>query len=149
MSGSARVDPNTRIAVRHPFFRVDEFPVLVLIARSLQDLGRRLDQASPIAFVALLKGESFCVGPITQYDGILAFAGGPKNVGPQDDAVVHQNRSVPIDVHSVSLFAPHLQHAKIPTCTFRETTLLWAMTPHRVRVGGIHTHIDSPLPFSF
>jgi hypothetical protein len=41
---TARIDTHAGIAVRHPFLRIDQFPVLVLVARPFEDLGRSLHQ---------------------------------------------------------------------------------------------------------
>ena len=54
-AGAARVDAHAGIAVRHPFLRIDQLPVLVLVARALQHLGRGLGQARPVALVAFLE----------------------------------------------------------------------------------------------
>src|SRR5262245_34681251 len=54
-AGAARVDPDAGIAVGHPFFRIDELPVLILIAGAAQYFRRGFDQARPVALVALLE----------------------------------------------------------------------------------------------
>ena len=35
-AGAARIDAHDRVAVRHPFLRIDQLPVLVLVARALR-----------------------------------------------------------------------------------------------------------------
>ena len=45
--GAARVDAHQNISVRNPFLRVDQFPVLVFIARVLQNLWARPWSTSP------------------------------------------------------------------------------------------------------
>src|SRR4029077_5280989 len=52
---ATRVDAHTDIAVRHPFLRIDELPVLISVARSIQHFWCSLDQARPVALVALLE----------------------------------------------------------------------------------------------
>jgi hypothetical protein len=54
-TGATRVDAHAGITVRHPFLRIDQLPVLILVARAFQHLGRRLDEALPIALVAFLE----------------------------------------------------------------------------------------------
>jgi hypothetical protein len=54
-SGAARVDPHAGIAVRHPFLRIDELPVLIFVARAAQHFWRGFDQARPVALVAFLE----------------------------------------------------------------------------------------------
>src|SRR5439155_2040166 len=46
--GATRVDAHAGIAVRHPLLRIDQLPVLILVARALEHLGRGLDQACPV-----------------------------------------------------------------------------------------------------
>src|SRR5207237_5553406 len=55
---AARVDAHAHIAIRHPLLRIDELPALIFVARAFEHLGRRLDQARPVGFVALLEGEA-------------------------------------------------------------------------------------------
>src|SRR5690242_8669881 len=54
-AGAARVDADADIAIRHPLLRIDQLPVLVLVAGTLQHLRRGFGQARPIALVFLLE----------------------------------------------------------------------------------------------
>jgi hypothetical protein len=97
---ATRVDAHTGIAVRHPFLRIDQFPVLIFVARARQHLGRGLGQARPVALVAFLERQPLGVGPVAENDRMLPRPRRPEHVGAQDDAVVHGNRRVPIDLHA-------------------------------------------------
>ena len=101
--GAARVDAHAGIAVRHPFLRIDQFPVLIFVARALQHLGRGLGQARPVALVAFLERQPLGVGPVAENDRMLPRPRRPEHVGAQDDAVIHGNRRVPIDLHAAGL----------------------------------------------
>ena len=98
--GAARVDAHAGIAVRHPFLRIDQFPVLIFVARALQHLGRGLGQARPVALVAFLERQPLGVGPVAENDRMLRRPRRPEHVGAQDDAVIHGDRRVPIDLHA-------------------------------------------------
>ena len=100
--GAARVDAHAGIAVRHPFLRIDQFPVLIFVARPLQHLGRGLGQARPIALVAFLERQPLGVWPVAENDRMLPRSLRPEHIGPQHHAVVHGDRRVPIDLHAVS-----------------------------------------------
>jgi hypothetical protein len=102
MTGAATIDANADIAIRHPLLRVDHFPVLILVGRTLGDLGIVADHVVPAALVELvLERQALGVGPQGHDDGITALRRRPEDVGAQYDAVVHRNRHVPIDVHAV------------------------------------------------
>src|SRR5665213_965465 len=64
-SGAARVDAYQNKSVRNPFLRVDQFPVLVFVARVLQNFWRGLCQPRPVPLVALLERQAFGVGAVT------------------------------------------------------------------------------------
>ena len=115
-SGAARIDTQTDIAVRHPFLRIDQFPVLIFVARTLQHLGRRFDEPRPIALVAFLERQSLGVRPVTENDRIPAFGDGTEHVGAQHHAVIHRDRRVPID--------PHMCRG------FRFSSPSWLPSPH-------------------
>ena len=101
-AGAARVDAHAGIAVRHPFLRIDQFPVLIFVARPLQHLGRGLGQARPIALVAFLERQALGVWPVAENDRMLPRSHRPEHIGAQHHAVVHRDRRVPIDLHAVS-----------------------------------------------
>jgi hypothetical protein len=80
-TGAARVDTHTCISFRHPFLWINQFPVLVFVARSLQHFRRGFGQPRPISFVAFLKGKPLGVGAIAQDDRKFAAARRAKYVG--------------------------------------------------------------------
>ncbi len=110
-AATAAVHSHAHVAVRHPFFRVDHFPVLVQVARSGGHVGMLACHGFPRVGVAVLKGEAFGIGSVRQQHRIAAFAHGAKDVGAKDNAVVHGNRRVPIDFHSIANFRFHLRIA--------------------------------------
>jgi len=122
-SGAARVDAHAGIAVRHPFFGIDQFPILILVARALQHFGRRLDEARPLALVAFLERQPFGVGAVTQNDRILSVAKRPEHVRTQNDTVVHADGRVPIDLHAVAHFT---------LCKIHRTPVLFEILYHRI-----------------
>src|SRR6186713_876773 len=104
VAGAAGVDAQTGIAVRHPFLRIDQFPVLVLVARAFQDLRRSFHKPVPKALVAFLECEALGVRAIAQDYWVAALGGRPEDIGAKNDAVVHGDRNIPIDAHSVADF---------------------------------------------
>ena len=144
--GAARVDAHAGIAVRHPFLRIDQFPILILVARSLQNIGRRFDHAAPLARIALLERQPLGVGAVAQNDRIFSTADRPVDIGAQHDAVVHADGRVPIDLHIVADFALGLVHRHVPLR--RQWTALRAVSFDGIGVGGIGAHIDAAFPFS-
>ena len=106
-AGAARIDAHQHVAVRHPFLGVEQLPVLVLVAGAFEHLGRRLDDAQPRALVALLHGQPLGIGPVAQDHRIFAVRDRPEHVGAQHDAVVHLDRGIPIDRHSIADFGFH------------------------------------------
>src|SRR5262249_55491463 len=54
-AGAARIDAHADIAVRYPFLRIDELPVLIFVARAAQHFRRGFDQPRPVSLVAFLE----------------------------------------------------------------------------------------------
>jgi len=111
-AGSARVDPHTCVAVRHPALGIDQLPVLVFVGRTLLDVGVGLHDSHPGMFVVLLEAPAFGVGTVAQNRGIFSLRDRAKHVGAQHDAVVHCDRGVPLDRHAVAGFSSMLAHAR-------------------------------------
>ena len=101
--GAARIDAHDRIALGHPFLRVDHFPVLVPVGRAGERVGVLARHDFPRGLVALLEGEPLAVRPVTQDRRMAAAVVRTEHVGPQHQAVIHLDRSVPLDFH-VSMF---------------------------------------------
>ena len=106
-AGAARIHPQADIAVRHPLLGIEQLPVLVLVAGALQHLGRRLDDAEPLALVALLHRQALGIRPVAHDHRILAVRDRAEHVGAQGHAVVHLDRRIPIDFHAVADFGFH------------------------------------------
>ena len=109
-SGAARVDTHDRVAVGHPFFRIDQLPVLVLVARSFGAFGKGFRHAQPCALVPFLERQPLGVGPVAQDHRIAALGNRAEHVRAQDDAVVHRDRGVPFDDHAVARLGFRLGH---------------------------------------
>src|SRR4029453_5718194 len=120
---AAGVHAYAHVAVRHPFLRIDDFPVLVTIARAVRDVGMLGDHALPRARVAVLESEPLGVRAVAQQHGIVSRCGWGENVGPQDAAIVHRDRHVPIDAYCVPHRRPHR-----PSCGNRARTTAIAMS---------------------
>src|SRR6266403_771498 len=114
-AGAARVDPQTGVALRHPFLGVDDFPVLVFVRRARGDLGMLADHALPGARVAVLEGEPLRIGPVAKEDRVPTFHARAEQVGAQHQPVVHDDRDVPVDAHAVAELALGRPHARLPS----------------------------------
>src|SRR6516165_9668016 len=68
-SGTTRVNAHARITIRYPLLGIDKFPVLILVGRAGEHFGGGFDQTCPIAFIAVLKRQSFCIRTITENHG--------------------------------------------------------------------------------
>src|SRR5262249_35767268 len=107
-AAAARIDTYAGIVVRHPFLRIDHLPVLVLVGRARGDLGMLLRHALPGARIALLEGQPLGIGAVTQDHRIFAHLRGPVDIRPQHQSIVHRDRDVPVDVHTVTKSAARL-----------------------------------------
>src|SRR5689334_9611461 len=88
--------------MRHPAFGIGHLPVLILVGRSLEDLGVVLDHLLPLVRITLLVGQSLGIHAIGEDDGIAAVLDRTKDVGPQDETIVHLDRLMPRDPHAVT-----------------------------------------------
>src|SRR5450759_1109651 len=109
-AGAARIDTHTDVAVRHPLLRVDQFPVLVIVAGSCERVRDRLDQPRPLALVALPEIQTLGIRSVTQYYRVFAVSEWAEHIRAQDGSVVRLDRGVPVDFHSVTDSAFHLVH---------------------------------------
>ena len=102
VTSAAAVDANTDIAVGNPLLRIDDFPVLIFVGRTLSDLGIFANHVVPTTFVkGILESQALGVRPQGHDDGIVPVVERPEDVGAQDDTVLHRDRHVPIDAHAV------------------------------------------------
>ncbi len=119
--------------MRHPFLRVDHLPVLVGVAGAGGNVWMLFRHALPGARVAVLEGEVFGVGAVSEDDRIFSLFHRAKNIRAQHLAVVHGDRHVPVDPHAVTDF-PSLQqrgHTLLP-----KSFLLWAGGYRDAMAGG-------------
>src|ERR1044072_4325717 len=61
--------------------------------------------ALPRAWIAVLEGETFCVGAVGQNDGMLALLERAEHVRAHHEAVIHRDRHIPVYAHAVAGFA--------------------------------------------
>ncbi len=106
------VDAHARVAVRHPFLRIDHLPVLVAVARSGGHVRMLLNHAVPGARIAVLEQQTFGIGPVGEQHRMPPFDHRAKHVGAQLEAIIHLDDDVPIDAHTVAYFAGG--HAGVP-----------------------------------
>jgi len=110
--GAARVDPDARVAVGHPFLGIDDFPVLVLVRRPGGHVGMLLDHPAPLVGVEILEVEPLAVRPVGKNDRMLPRVRRAKYVGAKQEAVVHPDRNVPVDAHAITSFAHEIGHRR-------------------------------------
>ena len=103
-AGAAGIDAHADVIVRHPFLRIDDFPVLVLIGRAGGDVRMLVGHALPGARIAVLEGEVLGVGAVGEQHRIAAVLHRAVDVGAHDQAVVHGDRHVEVDAHAVADF---------------------------------------------
>src|SRR5262245_4987219 len=103
-SGAAGIHAHAGIVVRHPFLRIDNFPALVEIAGAGGHVGVPLSHALPRARIAVLEGEALAVRTVAEDHGIASVLYRTEHVGAQEEAVVHRDRHVPVDAHTVAHF---------------------------------------------
>ncbi len=110
-SPATRIDAYDGVTVRHPVLRVGRLPGRVAGARPLGHLGMRGDQAVPRVGVAVLEAEALAVRAVGDQGRVRSVVRRTEHVGPEDDAVVHRQRDVPLDAHAVAHLAlvTHLQ----------------------------------------
>src|SRR5262245_27715356 len=99
--GAATVHANTYISVGNPFFRVDHLPALILVGRPGWHIRVLLAHHSPLIRVEILEVQPFSVRAISHDHGVLALGDGTEHVGAQHESVIHRNRDIPVDSHSV------------------------------------------------
>ena len=101
-AAAARIDAHARIVVRHPLLGIDHLPVLILVGRARGDVRMLLRHALPCARIALLKREPLGIGAVAEDHGKFAHLRGSIHIGPQHQPVVHRDRDVPVDMHTVA-----------------------------------------------
>src|SRR6185295_20134225 len=94
-AGAARVDADADVAVGHPLFRVDHFPVLVAVRRAGENVGVLARHDLPGGLVAFLEREALAIGAVAQQRRVLAAVVGSENIRPQHQPIVHGDGHIP------------------------------------------------------
>ena len=142
--GAAGVDPDARIAVRHPLLGVHDLPVLVLVGRVGHHLGIGLDHQAPLVGVEVLEDEALAVRPVGQDGRDLAGPERAVHVGPQHDPVVHGDGHVPLDAHPVPDFAPVLAREWRPSVNPRSREGPWRRADRPLAGAGLFVTASRP-----
>ena len=109
-AGAARIHAHHRVAIGHPFLGIENLPVLVLVGRTVGDIRMSGDHDVPCPRVALLKRQALGVRTIGQQHRMLAASRGTENVRPQNRAIIHRDRHIPINLHAVANLALNRTH---------------------------------------
>ena len=64
-----------------------------------------LAHQAPLEAVEVFEMQPLAVGPVSHDDGVLAIGHGAVDVAAQDQAVIHGDRHVPVDLHAITHFA--------------------------------------------
>ena len=91
--------------IRHPFFGIDHLPCLIAVAAVGEHIGKLVDHLPPGGDVAVLKVEQLGVGAVAHDHRIASLGDRPVHVGAKDQAVIHRERHIPVDAHSITGFA--------------------------------------------
>src|SRR5207237_7370904 len=100
-----RIDAHANVAFGHPFFRVDDFPALILVGRAACDVRMLRYHALPRAWVAFLERQTLRVGAITQDDGIDSRLGRAADIRATRVHVVHRARCIRVDTLTIAALA--------------------------------------------
>jgi hypothetical protein len=90
--------------MRHPLFRVDDFPVLVLVGGSGCNIRMFFSHDVPSRAVTLLERQALAVRAMTQNHRILARFDGPIYIGIKATAISGSDRYIPIHMHAIESF---------------------------------------------
>jgi hypothetical protein len=101
---AAAVDTDANIAVRHPFLRIDDLPVLIFVGRAGRHVRLVGAHSPPLIGVEIFEVQPLAVGPISHDHGIFAIGDRPVDVASQHQAVFHFDRHIPVDLHPVADF---------------------------------------------
>src|SRR5262249_15672967 len=99
---AARIHAHAGVALRNPFLRIDDLPVLVFVGRAVRDVGVLGDHALPGRRIPFLEREALGVGTVAEDDLMAPLLLRPEDVAAEDEPVVHADRYVPVDAHSVA-----------------------------------------------
>src|SRR5450830_83523 len=99
--GTAGVDTHDDVSIGHPLLRIDYFPALVFVGRAGFDVGMFSCHYLPGRGVAVLEREPFRIRAVRSDHRISARDDRAEHISAQHDTVVHRDRHIPIDHHSV------------------------------------------------
>src|SRR5262245_60371054 len=101
--------------------------------------------ALPGGLVAILEVQPLAIGAATEDDGVAPLAVRPEHVASQHQPVVHRDRHVPIDPHSIANFAD----LTVTHGFLRKSRERWC-DPERIRPVSAHSgaahSVRSPPP---
>src|SRR5215472_8275679 len=100
----ARIRAHADVAIWHPLLRIDDFPALVFVGRTRRHVRMLLSHSLPLVRIAILKSKPLPVRTVAEDDGVLPIEHWPKDIGAQDQAVIHRDRHVPVNAPAVSYF---------------------------------------------
>src|SRR5262250_85895 len=103
-AAAARIHAHADVAIWHPLLRIDDFPALVFVGRTRRHVRMLLSHPLPLVRIAILKSKPLPVRTVTEDDRVLPIGDRPKDIGAQDQAVIHGDRPVPVNAHAVSYF---------------------------------------------
>src|SRR3974390_2941664 len=101
-SAAARIYAHDHVAVRHPLFRIADFPALIFVGGARHHVRMLLFHALPGGLVAVLEVQPLAVGSVAEDDRIASLLDWAKYVAAQHQAIVHGDGHVPINAHAVA-----------------------------------------------
>src|SRR5207247_10156448 len=75
-AAASRIDAHANVAIRHPLLRIDDLPVLILIARACYNVRVRRGHGLPLVRITVLKGKPVRVGAVAEHDRIVPATAG-------------------------------------------------------------------------
>ena len=101
VAGATGIDADAGVPMRHPFLRIHSFPVHILAGSTFQNLRIYLLNTLPEYRVAIGEVDALPIWAIGHEHGILPVIVWTKNVGPEDNAVLHGNGDIPVNPHVI------------------------------------------------
>ena len=96
---AAGVHPHAGVAIGDPLLRVNDLPVLVLVARATRHIRVLPGHELPLIGIPVLEGQPLGVWAVGQDHRMAPGPGRAEDVRAQHDAVVHGHRDIPPDQH--------------------------------------------------
>jgi hypothetical protein len=108
----------------HPLFRIDDFPILVLVGGSGCDIRVFFGHDVPSGAVSLLERQALAVRTMAQDHRILARFDRPIYIGIKPTAIPGSDGYIPIHVHAIESFGfLDIGHARL--LDRPKTALVW------------------------